>query len=171
MAPTPELGWIGVLITPPVGTPPLPFSLYGDGGSCLMSSCLMCVCICASSGLQPVEEELLPFGLMGIDLKAPPEVERERERIHNEQLLQWGNNLMFCLLACGLEWCYTDWILGTSVVRVHGHLWIWQHSALQTRMRLDGLRFQRYLAITAGSCWCRHCLAIADRGMILLRTL
>lgn len=39
----------------------------------MISSCLMCACSCCSSDLQP-EELLLPLGLMGIDLKAPPAV-------------------------------------------------------------------------------------------------
>lgn len=52
----------------------LPFSLYGEGGSCLMylasmrSSCLIiicCCCCCCSSSF-------VLFGLIGIVLKAPP---------------------------------------------------------------------------------------------------
>jgi len=48
----------------------------------------MCACSCCSSDLQP-EEPLLPLGLMGIDLKAPPvdvKDNREKSKI-NEQLL------------------------------------------------------------------------------------
>lgn len=50
-----------------------------------MSSCLMCGGSCCSSDLEP--EELLPFGLMGIDLKAPPKEKSKMKKTNNEQLL------------------------------------------------------------------------------------